>query len=719
MGVKQKGIGLIAFLFLVITLSGSAFASVNTTVCGGLAPNEVHILQNDISSTNTCITLASHIVFDGQGYNIYVNCTGFYTLSELDNVTIMNTNIIKNGTCVGTSTGIFTPAMDNLVIDNVTITSTVTGDNTHLDGLRICPLDEIPSGSNCTNLTYSDIIYKGNGTGIILGNPNVTYSDINIQDVNLNSTTLNTSVFSANGIYIGNPASGSFSITNATIDSGKECITIAGSNTTATDITCEAGIDGLLLLGSNITVSNAIITPERYGLSLSSPANDITIDGLTVNGGDNGIRSYLVSNMNMSNITLLGDNDTTSDAMYMLLPNNLTLDDFYIQYYSLGLFIYQSSQGISISNGEIYDINLTGSSGNGINFYEANGSVTENIIINNTGSGAFGYIGVAKPSENHIATNISASYANHGNLTSNNSAFFVASGNNIIASESYFSDSSRGIGLAPVVGYYDLRQNLLFYNNTVENNQINARLIDNYTNVSFNDSSYGNLWGDYTGCDIQTDQIGDTPYSINDTYDYLPFTTTRCYPTVTEFTGAETTNFTAEPDLANVTGLILADSNVNVTWSGSIDVASEDFDSAITFANNSASVSSSALNSSAIVVFKGVGYDDTGSFRVLRDGSNCTDCSILTASPVSFSVTGFSTYTTEEIITPTEVSITGMQTVANSVLYLIPVILVIVSLFLVVSSLYQSQLDIKKLVIGLVILLIVIIFSGVIWSLIV
>jgi len=164
--------------------------------------------------------------------------------------------------------------------------------------------------------------------------------------------------------------------------------------------------------------------------------------------------------------------------------------------------------------------------------------------------------------------------------------------------------------------------------------------------------------------------------------------------------------------------LVLGDSNVNITWSTSVDVASKDLDSAIALANNSANINLSALNSSATVVFKSMSYSDTGSFRVLKDGSNCTDCSILTASPVSFTVTSFSTYTTEEIITPAQGAITGMQIVSNSVLYLIPVIMVIASLFLVTTGLYKREIDIKLLVIGSVILLIAIIFAGIIWQLI-
>jgi len=61
--------------------------------------------------------------------------------------------------------------------------------------------------------------------------------------------------------------------------------------------------------------------------------------------------------------------------------------------------------------------------------------------------------------------------------------------------------------------------------------------------------------------------------------------------------------------------------------------------------------------------------------------------------------------------------VTGMQTVANSILYLIPAILIIISILLVLTAFQSGELDLRRLITGAVILLIAIIFSGVIFTL--
>lgn len=181
-------------------------------------------------------------------------------------------------------------------------------------------------------------------------------------------------------------------------------------------------------------------------------------------------------------------------------------------------------------------------------------------------------------------------------------------------------------------------------------------------------------------------------------------------PIYSNFAGdPETTNFSAVPDLTNVTAPVLADSNVKIEWIGSgFNAAGADFDSNIIYAYNSVDADTTTFptfDAPATVTLKGVTYLSTSQYRVLRDGSPCTDCVIISANPATFTVTGFSVYTTEYI----------SATEAQPMLLVIPLIIAIAMVLSFVGAFIGGLLDLKSALLWIVILTIALVMIGIIF----
>ncbi len=201
------------------------------------------------------------------------------------------------------------------------------------------------------------------------------------------------------------------------------------------------------------------------------------------------------------------------------------------------------------------------------------------------------------------------------------------------------------------------------------------------------------------------DTYGNLDY--DDVWFYYWFT-----PAYSEFASdPETTNFSAEANFSNVSDPIVADSNAKIEWTGSgYDVYAKDLDSAIDFGYNFVYLNGTELptfDTSATVTLKGVSYLGTNQYRVLRDGSLCTDCVKLDDSPAQFTVTGFSNYTTEFIPATTQIPI----------LAIIPFILIAIVLLAVVGSVLRTgEIDLKMIIIAGIMLLLAVIFAGVMFA---
>jgi len=87
-------------VILVLMSAGSAGAVTPVTGCGALStPGETYVLQNDISTSGTCITIdADNIILDGAGYSItgsgsgsgvYLNGRSGVTVKRLTRSTVL------------------------------------------------------------------------------------------------------------------------------------------------------------------------------------------------------------------------------------------------------------------------------------------------------------------------------------------------------------------------------------------------------------------------------------------------------------------------------------------------------------------------------------------------------------------------------------------------------------------------------------------------------
>ena len=150
------------------------------------------------------------------------------------------------------------------------------------------------------------------------------------------------------------------------------------------------------------------------------------------------------------------------------------------------------------------------------------------------------------------------------------------------------------------------------------------------------------------------DQWADANYTRINASGVIDTFVTDSYPVYSEFT-MNTTNFSALTlgDLDNVTTPILENEYARIDWSGAdFNVDFKDMDSAVELTNNSVMVNSNNLpsfNITANITMHDVSYDSLIDYRILKDGILCDDCTKISYSPVKFSVTGFSTYTTEFI----------------------------------------------------------------------
>jgi parallel beta-helix repeat protein len=177
---------------------------------------------------------------------------------------------------------------------------------------------------------------------------------------------------------------------------------------------------------------------------------------------------------------------------------------------------------------KIYNNTLTENNSNGIELLlqgSANMVVFGNKIINNGNGGIY----VQSGSGNYI----------YGNDIIRNHAYGISLH---VASSNYVYENN--IVDNNILGYYSRSislsggstNNLIFSNNIIGESPLAYTEVPTVPN-SWNASGYGNYWSDYSGQDLNSDGIGDTPYAIaNSTanVDYSPLmnqngTITRTY----------------------------------------------------------------------------------------------------------------------------------------------------------------------------------------------
>ncbi|TFF63648.1 MAG: hypothetical protein EU521_00805, partial [Promethearchaeota archaeon] len=111
----------------------------------------------------------------------------------------------------------------------------------------------------------------------------------------------------------------------------------------------------------------------------------------------------------------------------------------------------------------------------------------------------------------------------------------------------------------------DCEHNIFFQNSFLQNFK---HVIDDGANNDYNNSLIGNYWDNYSGSDLNDDQIGDTPHPIEGSamaFDYLPiYDDGDSIEPIITITSPSLGSYHAEPPTIDLT--ITEPSGVNETW---------------------------------------------------------------------------------------------------------------------------------------------------------
>ncbi len=334
----------------------------------------------------------------------------------------------------------------------------------------------------------------------------------NIQDAITNANSGDT-VFIRNGIYAGGIiVDKAISLTgedmrNTIINGGIvmkgiSAKTSSGSIDTTIVVSSKAADQQAvnnLFSKSNVYECN-FIPPKITVLLINS--SDVTISGLTVKGGDNGIVAYgdrIKITSTKSGMHLIGSHETVTDntggvncagSFNLVARNNVTA------------------------------INIDGSSN----------VVSNNYVSGNIASGG-GWLVQVKGNSNTISNNtvISGQIGIHiengsdnlvtGNCVEGNyfMGIHVFNGNNNRFIDNYvaFNQGPWGGWGISLSGTNYHAENNIFFGNTIMNNSHNVRVESQVYQNFWDNGQEGNYWGDYNGTDSNNDNIGDLPYVIN------------------------------------------------------------------------------------------------------------------------------------------------------------------------------------------------------------
>jgi parallel beta-helix repeat protein len=393
---------------------------------------------------------------------------------ERSNIVVYGAGHVVEGN--GTGSGITLAGTSNVTVKSVTIREFLYGINLTSSSGNTLYANKLANNTftgiwldNSTGNSISANIMTGNHYGIyshIASGNSIAANTItnNSAGINLfhesnnNSVTANTITNCANGdgIYLGFSSGNSVSantITNSAYGNGIELSSASGSSVSANTIT-NSKWNGIYLVfsPSNRLSANTITNSAIDGILLhDSPDNSISKNTIT-SSGENGI-------------FIDGSSDNSVSA-------NTITDGF------VGVRVEFSAKRNSIA------ANTIANNYDGIRLYPSasNNSITENSITSNSNSGIY----IDSSPSNSIAANT---------IASNTYGVYM-----------YFSVS-----------------NLIWHNSFVDNT---AQAI---AGIGYNvwDNGYpsgGNYWSDYTGVDLYkgpaqnvpgTDEIGDTPYTIN------------------------------------------------------------------------------------------------------------------------------------------------------------------------------------------------------------
>ena len=243
--------------------------------------------------------------------------------------------------------------------------------------------------------------------------------------------------------------------------------------------------------------------------------SNVTIDGVTVRNGDNGI--YVIPNYSIHHFTFRNAIVTTNTTEGIEMGHSHTWG-----YHVLENCVISNNGGIGLYahqfyNSVIRNCDVFGNQGNWalIPAWGSNTLITNNRVHDNAGSGI--HLDSMNNSivENNLAWNNGVGLSN-GYVARNNTLR-----NNITC------NNSAGIA----TGSVNVRYNRIYHNDVFNNTwQGWDELSANYWDNGY--PSGGNFWNDYTGVDANNDGIGDTPYLFYGNQDRYPLITPRNFQPV-------------------------------------------------------------------------------------------------------------------------------------------------------------------------------------------
>ncbi|NIQ06795.1 MAG: hypothetical protein GWO20_14015 [Candidatus Korarchaeota archaeon] len=395
----------------------------------------------------------------------------------------------------------------------------------------------------------------------VLTSYNLTHRIVKVKPGTYDSTIerfpLNVTDFNVTLKAVGTPAD--------TIIEGTEedyCIKIMANNIEIKNFSIINGEYGIYVTWDvrNATVmDNFIHNHDGDGIYMSYGNNYtlITHNTITGNGGTGIYSNGYYTNITKNNIT---NNDLDGvevfDPNQTIVHNNISYNKgdgitVYSSYNNLSCNLLTSNNwdGITIW-GEDYEDNIlteniiTGNELDGIELYESDRNIiTENIISNS------GYNGISLSSStyNQLKEN-SIQHSDYDGL------YLKRSSENTIKNNIILDNHDYGLVLI------DSSKSNHIYRNDFVGNGLNVK--DECGNA-FNNSKVGNYWDTYLGKDANNDEIGDTPYLINETLginDHLP--------SMTFFNIEDTTSPSVSITHPNGNANI-SSSEISVVWSGS------------------------------------------------------------------------------------------------------------------------------------------------------